>query len=153
MEKISETHIRKALVDKIKETGLKEIEDLKFRLKEQIADLDLKEKRDCEHFDHIVLNLTALNYLKSYLMREEAMFDYTDAYEDLDKIYYTIHLKTLEIWLESGIVNKYLTHVLANGIIPVPLTDGFFGFRSDFISLIESVIYDEKKSKGEKESG
>ncbi len=147
MEKISKTHVRKALVDRIKETGLKEIEERKLFLKEQINDLDLKEKRDYEYFDYIIRKLTALNYLKDYLGDAEAMFDCEAAYEDLDKIYYTINFKTLEIWLESGVVNKYLSYMLADEIVPIPLTDDFFGFRSGFISIFEDMIYDDKKEK------
>ena len=149
MEKISKTHIRKALVDRIKETGLKEIEEEKILLKERIHDLDLREERDYEYFDYIIRELTALNYLKEYLKDAETMFDYEAAYEDLDKIYYVIHFETLEIWLEDGIVGKYLSHLYANEIEPHFLTDQFFGYRSNFVSFFDKVEYDYKKNKGE----
>ena len=141
MEKLSEVHIRKALVDKIKETGLKEIEEEKLKLKAKIDDLDLKDEREYELFDVSVIEVMALNFLKIYLQSDDSMFAIN--WHDRNDVSYVIPIGDLEIWYDSGVVNKYLTHLEINYIDPVYLYDHFFS--NGFVSIIERMAYEDKK--------
>ena len=143
MEKLSEVHIRKALVDKIKETGLREIEEEKVRLKERMEDLDLNDKREYELFDVSVMEVMALNFLKIYLQSEDSMFAVN--WSDRNDVSYVIPVGDLEIWYDSGVVNKYLTHLEINYIDPVYLFDHFFS--NGFISIIERMAHEDEKKK------
>ena len=143
MENVSEIHVRKALVEKIKKSGLEKIEERKSDLKEIIGELDLKDSGDYAYFDSVIRELTSLNYLKEYLSRD-AMF----AYEWMagDEVCYIIPIETLEIWLKDGVVPKYLSYIEAHCIEPQWLTDDFFGYKSGFISFFDKMAH-EKKNK------
>lgn len=137
MEKISEMHIRKALTDKIKKSGLKEIEERKIYLKERIDDLDLNDETDYKWFDHTVRELMWLNFLKDYL-KGETMFGINWA--DGDDICYIIPTSDLEIWYKDGVIDKYLSFVEVNEINPCLLSDRFFS--NGFVSIIDRMAHD-----------
>ena len=137
MEKVSEMHIRKALTDKIRESGLREIEERKVYLKERIDDLDLKDEEDYRWFDCTVRELMWLNYLKDYL-KGETMFGVNWAVGD--DICYIIPTSDLEIWYEDGVMGKYLSFVEVNEINPCLLSDRFFS--NGFVSIIDRMARD-----------
>lgn len=139
MEKVSEIDIRKALVDKIKESGLKEIEERKTILKERIGELDLKDTSDYAYFDLIIKELTSLNYLKEYLSGD-TMFAYEWMVDG--NVFYIIPIESLEIWLKDGVVTKYMSHLEVCCIEPTWLTDDFFGYKSKFITFFDKMAYE-----------
>ena len=143
VEKLPEVNKRRALVEKIKKTGLKEIEIQKLILKDQISELDLQNKRDYDCFDSLVREVMSLNFLKDYFKSSETMFAINWA--DKRDICYIIPTADLELWLDTGVVLKYLTHMDLYNINPAFLSDRFFG--NGFISIIERMAYEEKKKK------
>ena len=143
VEKMTTINERRALVEKIKTTGLKEIEIQKLVLKDRISELDLKNKRDYELFDFWIREVMSLNILKDYFKSPDTMFSINWA--DNKEICYIIPTADLELWLDSGVVQKYLAHVDMYNINPTFLSDRFFG--NGFISIIERMAYEEKKKK------
>ena len=150
MEYKKDFAIRQALINNIKSSGIKAIEERKLWLHECMIDLDLHtNKNDYFYFDEIIREITALNYLKEYLYDKYSMLDIE--WETETKIDYIIPLETLEIWYNEGVVNRYLSHIDIHHLDPYYLTDNFFGYKSNFISIIDKVVYDYKqKERNEK---
>ena len=144
-EKISEANIRKALTDKIRKTGLMEIEKEKASLKEQLNVLDLSSEDDYRCFDSIIQEITALNYLKNYLKGDTM---YAIEWMSGNEVCYVIPTSDLEIWFDAGVVNKYLAYLEINQIEPCLLIDRFFAPKTGFISSLERRAF-KKKNKGE----
>ena len=107
-----------------------------------IDDLDINNEGDYRCFDDIITEITALNHLKVYLQSDSAMFNYE--YMDDEDVVYVIPLETLEIWFKNGVVTKYMSYIRAEGIIPTWLTDSFFGYKSNFVTIFEKLAYEKQ---------
>lgn len=147
MEKISEESIRKQKIDEIKSKGRKEILERKMLLKQNISDFD-----NIEVIDKLIKEYYALIVLENYFNDETSMMQFEAKYYKEGTVIYTIPIKYLNIWLESGsIISKYLTFALSNDdfdgeaeLIMPYLSDNIIGYGSRFITAIDSILYDEK---------
>lgn len=150
MEYKKDFEIRQVLINNIKNSGIEAIEKRKLWLHECMIDLDLHtNKNDYFYFDEIIREITALNYLKEYLYNEYSMLDIE--WETETEISYIIPLETLKIWYDEGVVNRYLSYIDIHRLDPHYLTDNFFGYKSNFISIIDKMAYDLKqKERNEK---
>lgn len=142
MEKISKKHIRKEKIDKLKYIGLQEIEKTKLEICEKLnVDLFNNER---DKYDTLAFNYYCLIMLENYLKNECSLWEIVDIQPEFDSVFYTINLMTIDIWMEKGVVNKYLYYMEDTFEACHILTDDFFGCRSNFISIFESVLYKQK---------
>lgn len=142
MENIKDIGARKELVEKIKSNGLKEIHIRAIQLKEKIDGLVVTNQADKETLFLIAEELVAMLYLEEYL-KKESMFQYTTMVKG--NFNYIIPIETLEIWLEAGVLDKYLTYIEVSGIRPEPLNDRFFGYTTSFVTVFEKMVHKDKK--------
>ena len=142
MENIKDIGARKELVQKIKSNGLKEIHIRAIQLKEKIDELVVTNQADKETLFLIAEELVAMLYLEEYL-KKESMFQYTTMVKG--NFNYIIPIETLEIWLEAGVLDKYLTYIEVSGIRPEPLNDRFFGYTTSFVTIFEKKVHEDKK--------
>lgn len=146
-EKISEKHIRQEKINKIKEIGLKEIQQYKEKYFKEVVSLYYSDyDKKIEELDYFNKIYHQVLLLESCLKTKDFLMDYLNKYPEYDKINYVVSINDIDMWLEAGVLDHYLVVMERNHydyILSLP-DRHFSSIYNNFFSVFEKIIYDEK---------
>lgn len=146
-EKISETPIREAKIQKLKDKILREIEKYSTSVKNQMK-LYLEDNKDnIEYWNFLITREFILLKLKEFIKDKSAFQSIEAMYGDIDTIVYQVSDRELNIWLQDDydFVNNFLCRIDENNgswYIGDFLNNRFFGYQAT--NIIDYAIYDSR---------
>lgn len=150
-EKISETPIREEKVRRLKIKILQEIEEISYKIKEDIKQYLINEENDLEFWENLILDEFSLLKLKTFIESQKAFQSIEAQYKDKDKdiVIYCVCDDDLNIYLQENynFVRNFLYEVENNEFYNISsmLNDRFFGHG--FISILDRILYAQNRSK------
>lgn len=143
-DKLSNDHTRDMKIKQLKETGLKEIQMYKPKLIKSIVKgfYSSENSNIIENIDYLIDEYYKVLLLENYLKDDYSFKSYHAKYHECDTVFYYMSTRDIDIWFECGVLTKYLAFM--KGKTLVELNDGFFQLSRDFITAIDSIMYDKK---------